>query len=80
MQTMNFINTPNTKPSRLPKPDLSASRFDWRPISSPIKAPRKGPRSSPVGKYDRPIIVPMKLPHLPYLVPPKYFTPSDGMM
>ena len=68
------------KPNKLPMPDFRASLLLARPISSPMNAPKNGPKMSPIGKYDSPITVPMKLPHFPYLVPPKYFTPKDGIM
>ena len=76
-----FIKVPVTNPRNDPVADFRAAVESCPPINSPINAPANGPMMIPQGPsqdVNTPMIKPILLPQLPYLVPPKYLVPMEG--
>jgi hypothetical protein len=71
---INFIKVLAIKPINAPLAALKeVVCLDLLKINSPMKAPKKGPMKNPNGiGVKMPIIKPIFVPHMPYLLPP-YF-------
>ena len=67
------------KPMNEPKAAFSASLESVLFKYSPINAPRKGPIMIPKGTGEiTPIMKPIEVPMMPYLLPPKCLVPIAG--
>ena len=76
-----MISVEVKKPIKDPKAAFVAVLVSDSFKSSPIRAPTKGPIMIPPGiGAIRPIISPIKVPIIPYLVPPNRLVPSAGMI